>query len=183
MNIFKYVLIPFSLILVILILVSSFFTDKSIFSPSNSHTSQENFNNKAPLFDSYIINYDKKFRLIDTLGNVVIIVFWATWSSESIDQLSIVNKYYLSNISSNKNIEVYAIGSGEDRRTLNSLIKRGGYDIPVISDENGLISRKFNVNTLPSVILIDKAGIIQKRYSSIINLKEIGDNVESFIQD
>ncbi len=97
--------------------------------------------------------------------NLVIVVFWATWSPRSLAQLRDMNE--LKAKYADYPIEVVAINVDGQKTTpaVRSKIDRAiedlGLQIPVIIDEGLEIFYKYGVVAVPSTAVIDTAGIVR----------------------
>jgi peroxiredoxin len=100
-------------------------------------------------------------------GEVVVLAFGASWLPLSKTQLQGVRK--LADEYSNKGVVVYWVSTESDDaksknyatdQQLKSFSQKYGLNVTVLRDPNGVISKKFGVDQLPSIVILDKEGNI-----------------------
>lgn len=100
-------------------------------------------------------------------GEVVVLAFGASWLPLSKAQLQGVRK--LADEYSNKSVVVYWVSTeSEDAKSKNhasdqqlrAFSQKYGLNVTVLRDPDGVISKKFGVDQLPSIVILDKEGNI-----------------------
>ena len=100
-------------------------------------------------------------------GEVVVLAFGASWLPLSKTQLQGVRK--LADEYSNRNVVVYWVSTESDDsksknyasdQQLKSFSQKYGLNVTVLRDPNGVVSKKFGVDQLPSIVILDKEGNI-----------------------
>jgi peroxiredoxin len=132
------------------------------------------------------------FDLPDQSGNSVsltkflntptILVFWATWNQQSVDQIKILDDFISSGDKDASLVSFLAIDSQEDPSVAKSLIKRGGYDIPFAFDTYGDTTDRYHVKSLPTFYFIDRNGIVREIYAGILSQQGLVDKAEQIIK-
>ena len=98
-------------------------------------------------------------------GEVVVLAFGASWLPLSKTQLQGVRK--LADEYSNRNVVVYWVSTESDDsksknyasdQQLKSFSEKYGLNVTVLRDPNGVVSKKFGVDQLPSIVILDKEG-------------------------
>ena len=98
-------------------------------------------------------------------GEVVVLAFGASWLPLSKTQLQGVRK--LADEYSNSGVVVYWVSTeSEDQKSKNfatdeqlrAFSQKYGLKVTVLRDPDGVISKKFGVDQLPSIIILDKQG-------------------------
>lgn len=98
-------------------------------------------------------------------GEVVVLAFGASWLPLSKNQLQGVRK--LADEYSDRNVVVYWVSTeSEDPKSKNfasdeqlrGFAQKYGLKVTVLRDPDGTVSRKFGVDQLPSIVIIDKQG-------------------------
>src|SRR3989344_2591006 len=116
---------------------------------------------RAPDFDLVSLE-GENVRLADYLGRPTVLMFWTTWNVMSADQMKIFDDYLSK---PNKNLfEIVTVSSLEDKSALANFIKRGGYKVKVLLDENGTVAEKYQARNLPASYYIDKEGVLRDVY-------------------
>jgi len=98
-------------------------------------------------------------------GEVVVLAFGASWLPLSKTQLQGVRK--LADEYSNKGVVVYWVSTESDDpksknfasdEQLRSFAEKYGLKVTVLRDHDGAVSKKFGVDQLPSIVILDKEG-------------------------
>lgn len=98
-------------------------------------------------------------------GEVVVLAFGASWLPLSRTQLQGVRK--LADEYSNRGVVVYWVSTeSEEQRSKNyasdeqlrGFAQKYGLKVTVLRDPDGVISKKFGIDQLPSIVIIDKQG-------------------------
>lgn len=100
-------------------------------------------------------------------GEVVVLAFGASWLPLSRTQLQGVRK--LADEYSSRGVVVYFVSTeSEDAKSKNhasdeqlrAFAQKYGLKVTVLRDPDGVISKKFGVDQLPSIVILDKEGNI-----------------------
>jgi peroxiredoxin len=100
-------------------------------------------------------------------GEVVVLAFGASWLPLSKTQLQGVRK--LADEYSNRNVVVYWVSTESDDsksknyasdQQLKAFSQKYGLNVTVLRDPAGTVSKKFGVDQLPSIVILDKEGNI-----------------------
>ena len=113
-------------------------------------------------------------RLNEQRGKVVLLNFWAAWSGSSARLLSQFEDLYQKHKEDNFTV----ISINIDPSTAEAVLKKQKPEHIVLFDDNRRISEMYNINTVPSMYLIDQSGKIvmslegfNPRYHDIIQNK------------
>jgi len=155
----------------IVIIIALILYGFKIFQPSAQMESQV-FNEwiDKPAPDFTITDIDgKTFTLSQQKGKDVMVVFWATWcppcKQEIPNLIELQNKYDADTLA------IIAI-SDESDKTLRSFRQANGLNYTVASAEN-LPSPYDEVTAIPTILLIDKNGIIRNATEGYHNFEEL----------
>jgi peroxiredoxin len=119
-------------------------------------------------------NKKENIRLNEQRGKIVLLNFWAAWSGSSTRLLSqfenLFQKY--------KDNDFTVLSINIDPSTAGSVLKKQNLEHIVLFDEDRRIAEMYNINTVPSMHLIDQSGKIvlslegfDPRYYNIIQNK------------
>jgi thiol-disulfide isomerase/thioredoxin len=139
----------------LLILLLTFFISNGI--------CQENEDSQAPDFTGKTVQ-GKEIKLSDYHGKVVLIDFWASWCPPCREEMPQLIKFYDSHKDSNFKMIAVNIDSKTDnmQHFLDQLFPRPMF--PIIADNSQQIPSLFNIEAMPTTILIDKKGKIRFRH-------------------
>ncbi len=103
-------------------------------------------------------------RLSELRGKVVLIEFWATWCEACREAVPDLIEIYKNN--KEKDFEFLAVSVDEGPEAKDRVVQFiNEYNIPYRVAINGTtISNRFGVYTIPSIFIINKEGILVKRY-------------------
>ena len=98
-------------------------------------------------------------------GEIVVLAFGASWLPLSKTQLQGVRK--LADEYSNRGVVVYWVSTESDDQKsknfasdeqLRAFSQKYGLKVTVLRDHDGMVSKKFGVDQLPSIVILDKEG-------------------------
>lgn len=122
--------------------------------------------NPAQRVDFSLRSIDGQTVTSDSLrGEVVVLAFGASWLPLSRTQLQGVRK--LADEYSNRGVVVYWVSTESDDsksknyasdEQLRSFAQKYGLKVTVLRDPDGAVSKKFGVDQLPSIVILDKQG-------------------------
>ncbi len=95
-------------------------------------------------------------------GKVLLLHFWATWSSPStaeLERLQDLHKKYRS-----RGLRVLAIAVDDSRDRVRQFISRHPFQLLVAHDRKARVAASYQVETIPSTFLIDRDGRIRAVY-------------------
>jgi thiol-disulfide isomerase/thioredoxin len=101
-------------------------------------------------------------RLADLKGQVVVVDFWAHWCSPCVAALPHLQK--ISERYADKGVTVIGVNQDDagSREKVDRLLREKQIGFRQIPDRGGEWSRAFGVSSVPSLVLIDKRGIVQE---------------------
>jgi peroxiredoxin len=98
-------------------------------------------------------------RLSEHRGEVVLLTFWSSRCSTCGAQLAALNHTYLTYRSAG--LEVYGISVQAGERDARDFAGAQRVDFPMLFDPEEEVSRRYEVDSLPMVILVDRNGTIR----------------------
>lgn len=148
---------------------------------STTANSKVNIGSKMPYFNLPSLN-GGRVNSDDLINTPTIITFWSSWNSESLDQIKIMDDYNSKVDSNISKVRIVAINSQEARGNVDNIIRRGGYKVEVLSDQNGNVSNLFGIETLPTTFFVDSEGKIQEIIVGTMSEKDIVDKIDKIIR-
>jgi peroxiredoxin len=95
-------------------------------------------------------------------GKVVLVSFWATWCPPCRAEMPALNKLYKGY--RDKGLVVVAVSTDRKVEYVKDYLGKYPVDFPVLMDSDVKVSRQYGVFSMPTSFLLDKNGIIIKRY-------------------
>jgi peroxiredoxin len=180
----KIVLILITLIfgvVLIYLIAARFFNEppKEItFEPEEAKQSAEGkkINYLAP--DFKLLNIEgEKVKLSDYKDKNIVLTFWTSWNPAAQDQIVILESYY-QEIKDKKDIVLLTVNNQEDKSVVSNFIRRGGYILPILLDEDGSVGELYKISTLPATYFINQKRMVKEIYIGVLSREELKDKVE-----
>ncbi|MGO9015767.1 MAG: redoxin domain-containing protein [Dissulfurispiraceae bacterium] len=130
--------------------------------PPSPFDGEKNINQQAPEFALKDIN-GNTLSLSSYKGRVVLLNFWATWCPSCREEMPSLNK--LSQKLKNRNFSIIEVSADRSVSDVKDYLRKHPSDCTVVVDDSLSVSRSlYKVFVLPTSFLIDKKGIIVKKY-------------------
>jgi peroxiredoxin/outer membrane lipoprotein-sorting protein len=100
-------------------------------------------------------------RLSDYRGKIVLLDFWATWCPPCRKELPSIEKLHRQ--FADKDVVVLGIND-EDSSTVKGFLKKNEYTITTLMDSRKNVHRMYGARAIPTVIVIDRGGVIRAHY-------------------
>jgi peroxiredoxin len=98
-------------------------------------------------------------RLQEQRGRVVMINFWATWCGPCRQEMPHLNKLY--DKYRTAGFVLYGVNVDEDLRLATEVAQKLNIKFPVLLDTEKKVSKLYDLNTMPSTVLIDRDGKVR----------------------
>ncbi|MBL9116137.1 MAG: TlpA family protein disulfide reductase [Verrucomicrobiaceae bacterium] len=110
----------------------------------------------APDFKLPMLYKEQEFALSETKGKVVVLDFWATWCGPCTmlmpENLRVAGEFGAEKVC------FIAVNQAEDKAAVKRFIEQRGWKLDVVMDAQQQISRKYLVEALPHLVVIDPKG-------------------------
>jgi cytochrome oxidase Cu insertion factor (SCO1/SenC/PrrC family) len=100
----------------------------------------------------------RTIRLSSLRGKVVLLNFWATWCTACKSEMPMLRSWYARLQS--RGFIVLGVDQQEDRGTASAYMRNLKITYPVVLDQDGAVSARYNVVGLPTSLLIDREGTV-----------------------
>jgi peroxiredoxin len=101
----------------------------------------------------------QNMRLQEQRGRVVMVNFWATWCGPCKQEMPHLNRLYEKYRSSG--FVLMGVNVDEDARNAIGAATKLGLTFPVLLDAEKKVSKLYDLNTMPSTLLIDRDGKVR----------------------
>lgn len=98
-------------------------------------------------------------RLAELRGQVVMLNFWASWCGPCRKEMPLLDE--MSKRYSAAGFVLYGVNVEEDNTDAKKLIKELGVTFPILYDTESKASSLYNVDAMPTTVVIDKKGQIR----------------------
>jgi tetratricopeptide (TPR) repeat protein len=104
----------------------------------------------------------ERISLADLHGKVVLLDFWATWCGPCNDALPALKRFV--ERSASESLVVVSISNDADREKWRAFVSEKGMTWSQVHDPRGAIGRAYQVEGIPTYVVIDHEGIIRERF-------------------
>ena len=124
-----------------------------------------------------------RFTRMDFSGKITLVNFWASWCGPCVEEIPALNR--LREHMKHKPFELISINYAETAEQIREFLNLVKVDFPVLLDEDGSYSAKWNVLVYPATFVIDKSGNIVYGVNGAIewDSKEVIGKLESLMQN
>lgn len=124
----------------------------------------------APNFSLVDLN-GNTHKLSDYKGQGVLLNFWGTWCKPCKKEMPAINEHYKQ--FKGERVQVLGINIGESNFEVSSYTDKLGVKFPILLDQTKSVMRAYNVDPLPTTVLVNKEGKIEKIIIGEMTEKEI----------
>ncbi|HET7863880.1 MAG TPA: TlpA disulfide reductase family protein [Burkholderiaceae bacterium] len=101
----------------------------------------------------------RNVRLQEQRGRVVLVNFWATWCGPCRVEMPHLNRLHEKYRAAG--LVLLGVNVDEDPRTAAGVAAKLGVQFPVLLDTDKAVSRLYDLNSMPSTVLIDRDGHVR----------------------
>lgn len=121
----------------------------------------------------------EKHQLSDYKGQGVFLNFWGTWCKPCEREFPIMDKQY--QVYRDQGLEILAVNIGESDFAVQKFIDRKELTFPVLIDDNKSVMETYKINPLPTTLLINPEGKIEKVITGEMSEEMIKEYMEQII--
>lgn len=106
----------------------------------------------------------ERVRLSDQRGHVVVLDFWASWCGPCQHSVPILNE--VARELGGAGVQVLGVNSeGFSPVRVADIARAWGFSYPVLHDGDAAAMVAYQVNALPTILLVDGEGVVRERYA------------------
>ena len=102
----------------------------------------------------------EKVELAALRGKVVVLDFWATWCPPCREELPAIDKL---RAEFGDKVQFFGVND-EDSGIVKGFVKKHNYEMAVLMDSSRTVHRQYGVNAIPTVLIIDRTGVIRTHF-------------------
>lgn len=127
----------------------------ALFGLSSVSASAKVINGKAPVF-TLKSRGGHNLRLSDYRGQVVLINFWASWCGPCRQEMPLLENLYKRY--KKLGFTIMGVNVDSDSTKANNYLKDMTVTFPIVYDTTNAVSKSFNVNAMPTTVIVDRNG-------------------------
>ncbi|WP_111641636.1 TlpA family protein disulfide reductase [Marinimicrobium alkaliphilum] len=101
----------------------------------------------------------ENLRLAEQRGQVVMINFWASWCPPCLQEMPLLDEIYQRYQPAGFNL--LGINVEQDTAAAEALLEELGVSFPILFDPDNQVSRDYQVQAMPTTVLVDKNGVVR----------------------
>lgn len=121
----------------------------------------------------------EKHQLSDYKGQGVFLNFWGTWCKPCEREFPLMDKHYQDY--KDQGLQILAVNIGESNFAVQKYVDRKGLTFPVLIDNNKSVMETYNINPLPTTMLVNPEGKIEKIITGEMSDEAIKNNMEQIM--
>lgn len=137
---------------------SRFILVVALFTCSSFAYSAELISQKAPDFTLKSMA-GKNLNLTEQRGNIIVLNFWASWCGPCRKEMPILQKFH--DKYSNLGVQVWGVNVEQENQAGRDFIKDIAVNFPIFFDASNTISAAYQVDAMPTTVIIDRAGQVR----------------------
>lgn len=150
--------------------------------PEASTAADNNANeSKINLMNDYDFTLEdlngNEVKLSSLKGKKVFLNFWATWCPPCRAEMPDIEKLYQE--TKDSELVILAVNVGEDKKAAQDFMNSNNYNFTVLLDENGEVSRLYQVTGIPTSYFIDTEGFLGDGVSGAISLESMKEYINN----
>lgn len=121
----------------------------------------------------------EKHQLSDYKGQGVFLNFWGTWCKPCEREFPLMDKHYQDY--KDQGLQILAVNIGESNFAVQKYVDRKGLTFPVLIDGNKSVMETYNINPLPTTMLVNPEGKIEKIITGEMSDEAIKSHMEQIM--
>ncbi len=168
----KYRFVFRSVILLLLLLAVGYTLYQNVFAKENEVI----LGKEAPNFVAQDLE-GNTFTLSNYKGKGILLNFWASWCEPCEREMPYMNELY--ETYHEKGVEILALNADETPLVIDAFIQKYDLKFPILQDKGQKILRLYNVQPLPTTVLINKDGQVVQ----VVTGTQTKQDIEELLQE
>jgi thiol-disulfide isomerase/thioredoxin len=114
--------------------------------------------------------------LSDYRGQVVFLNFWASWCPPCQEEMPDLDKFYADY--KDENFMLVAVNVAEEKETVVNYLNENNFEMPVLFDKDGSLTKKYGVQGIPKTFILNKDGEIITMKSGAMTYEQMENYYE-----
>lgn len=129
---------------------------------------------------SLLDQYGNSHSLSQYRGKSVVLIFWATWCSDCMEELPDIEKLYTEYQNLQEGPVILGVNTlncepETDSEGVADFMRENSYTFPTLMDEDGKVFEEYNIRTYPTTYIISSEGEIIDCIKEVIYFEDILD--------
>jgi cytochrome c biogenesis protein CcmG/thiol:disulfide interchange protein DsbE len=120
----------------------------------------------SPAPDFTVQDTDRKVRLNDLKGKIVILNFWTSWCEPCIVEMPSLSQLQKQ---MGSQVTVLAVSTDDDPAAYHHFLKQYGIDFLTINDSKKQSSDLYGTTGQPETFIIDPSGVVRRKFIGPVN--------------
>ena len=123
--------------------------------------------------------FDGSTRELSDFGTeIVVLNFWATWCAPCVKEMPELERFWQE---SKESVSLIGVAVSTPELAVSGFIHRVGVQYPIATDEDGVLTRKYSVSTLPTTVLVNPDGEELLNHVGIITKAQLEEAVRKIM--
>jgi cytochrome c biogenesis protein CcmG, thiol:disulfide interchange protein DsbE len=120
----------------------------------------------SPAPDFTVQDTDRKVRLDDLKGKIVVLNFWTSWCEPCIVEMPSLSRLQKQ---MGSQVTVLAVSTDDDPTAYHRFLRRYGIDFLTVNDANKKSSDLYGTTGQPETFIIDPTGVVRRKFIGPVN--------------
>jgi cytochrome c biogenesis protein CcmG/thiol:disulfide interchange protein DsbE len=120
----------------------------------------------SPAPDFTVQDTDRKVRLDDLKGKIVVLNFWTSWCEPCIVEMPSLSRLQKQ---MGSQVTVLAVSTDDDPTAYHRFLRQYGIDFLTVNDANKKSSDLYGTTGQPETFIIDPTGVVRRKFIGPVN--------------